>query len=134
MNYNQPLVSIASSLLGVLVGATIQYTFNLRANKRSWDLKARSDLYTQLFSQIRNAGNDAIVISSLLCHAQIYASDEVLDILEEVELGDEIPPKLMYDLLVQIRKELRPKSRKRKLRITVHDRESAPNQSSKRTR
>ena len=119
-----------SGILGVLVGSLIQYYLNRHLKKHELELKARSDLYLSLFSQLRNLNNETTEIHSLLCDAQIYASDEVLDILHKLEPGKAFSEKLLYELLIAIRKELHPKSKARTLKVFVHG--PPPNPSIKR--
>jgi hypothetical protein len=120
------LVNFTSGILGVLIGTIIQYYLNRRLKIQELELKARSDLYLQLFSRLRDLNNTIQENHSLICDAQIYASDDVLDILYKFEPDKPFSDRslynrLLYDLLVAIRKELRPRSKHRTLKVFVHD-------------
>jgi hypothetical protein len=114
------LMNFTFGILGVLIGAIFQYYLNRRLAIHQLDLKARSDLYLQLFSRLRDLNNTTTEIHSLICDAQIFASDDVLDILYKFEPGKPFSDRLLYDLLVAIRKELRPRSKRRALKVFVH--------------
>lgn len=105
---------------GILTGAILQYYFNKKFLYVDRELQAKSNLYTKLFSRLRNLNNEVVQIHDLICDAQVYASDEVLDILEKVQPGESFSEKVIHDLLVAIRQELRPKSKKRTLRVFIH--------------
>lgn len=109
-----------SGIFGVLIGSLLQYYLNRHLKKHELELKARSDLYLSLFSKLRNINNETTEIHSLICDAQIYASDPVLDILNQFELDKAFSPKLLHQLLTQIRKELHPNSKARDLKVFVH--------------
>lgn len=109
-----------SGILGVLVGALLQYWINRHLKQHELELKARSDLYLRLFSQLRDLGKTKTEIQSLLCDAQIYASDEVLDLLHKIDVSKPIDDRFFYDLLVAVRKELRPRSKNRPLFTYVY--------------
>lgn len=117
------------AIIGGFIGGSIQFYFNRRLKIHELDIKARSELYLQLFTKLRDLNNDTIYIHSLICDAQIYASDSVIDILHKLEPGKPFNEKLLYDLLVAIRKEIRPKSDSRNLKIFVHNSSTDKNSS-----
>jgi hypothetical protein len=111
------LIGLSSGLIGAITGAISQYFLQGRSIKKQIDIEHKSRLYTELFDELRNQANDQIKIKSLLCKAQIYASDSVLDILEKINVKKGFDDKLLFDLLKTIREELRPESKKRNLHI-----------------
>lgn len=123
-----------SGILGVLVGSLLQYYLNRHLKKHEVVLKARSDLYLELFSQLRDLGNDTIKIQTLICDAQIYASNDILDILQKVEPGKAFSDKLLWDLLVAMRRELHPQAKPRVLKTFVHGPDYLGRQSKQRNK
>ena len=109
-----------SGILGVLVGALLQYYLNRHLKKHELELKARSDLYLALFSQLRDLDKSTHEIRSLICDAQIYASDDVINLLHKFKPGEPFDEKWLWELLVAIRKELRPNSKNRTLKVFFH--------------
>ena len=109
-----------SGILGVLVGALLQYFLNRHLKKHELELKAKSDLYLALFSQLRDLNKSVPEIHSLICDAQIYASDDVINLLHKFEPGEPFDDKWLWEVLVAIRKELRPNSKSRTLRVFFH--------------
>ena len=109
-----------SGILGVLVGSLVQYYLNRSLKKHEVELKARSDLYLELFSQLRDLGNETKTIHTLICNAQIYASDEILDIIQKIKPGESFNDHLILDLLHAMRRELHPHAKTRVLKIFVH--------------
>jgi hypothetical protein len=109
-----------SGILGVLVGALLQYYLNRHLKFHELELKARSDLYLTLFSELRDLNKSVEEIHSLICNAQVYASDEIIDILHKFKPGEPFDAKLLWELLVAIRKELRPNCKNRSLKLFFH--------------
>ncbi len=116
------ITALASGLFGVLVGALVQFYFGKELARHQVQLNEKSALYIDLFKQLRNLENDTICIQNLICEAQIYASDEVLEILSEIRPNQKVDDKVFHDLLVAFRKELQPASKARNLSVFIYDR------------
>ena len=123
---NESILTTLSGLLGVIVGAVLQYFLQVRTTRNQIDIENRSNLYAELFNELRNLGNDQIIIGNLICKAQIYASDEVLDILNKISLKDGFNKKILHTLLTTIRKELRPNSKARNLHVFTYKKVKKP--------
>jgi hypothetical protein len=117
-----PVGVLASGVFGVLVGALVQFYFGKELAGHQIQLSEKSALYINLFRQLRNLENDSISIQNIICEAQIYASDDVLDILGAIKPDQGFDDKILHKLLVTFRKELQPTSKKRSLAVFVYDR------------
>ena len=122
------LSAFVLGLIGNLVITIITYTYSLKVAKAQNRLEYKTNLYYELFDGIRNLNSYERDLLNLICNAQLFASDEVLDFLDKIldKIQNNQNKKLRFnnddilELLIIIRKDLGLQHReKSKLNILI---------------
>jgi hypothetical protein len=122
-------IGAVSAIIGVILGAALSYRFGIRQVLFQNRIDNKTKQYNDLFNKIRDLNTTKNELENLKCNAQLFASDTILDFLQNLDFQKGIKDKDVHDLLVIIRDELGLK--RRKLSIYIHKMETTPNKTYK---
>ncbi len=112
------IVTAIIGLLGVCIGASISYFLGLKQILIQNITENKAKLYLDLFNKLRDLNSSTSELNNLICNAQLFASDEIIDFLNKLDVNSGIKDNAVHELLVLIRKDLGLK--KRSLTIYFH--------------
>jgi len=107
---NEILTAIIG-LIGVVVGASISYFLGLKQILIQNRTENKVKLYLDLFNKLRNLNSNTNELNNIICNAQLFASDDIIDFLNKLDVNNGIRDKSVHELLVLIRKDLGLKKR-----------------------
>ena len=107
----ETLFEFIEVIVGGIIGASLTYLVGLRKLRFQNNLDNKVKMYETLFTKIRNLNSEVNELKDLACTAQLYASDEIIDFLHKQNFDIGIDEKVIYELLVLIRKDLGLKPR-----------------------